>query len=319
MFFLFGLAVTQGSWENIGSSGVVCIHTIALPDQKLLCIERPHQGIYPPNPFTGGALSTEIDISSGKAIFTPIPILNNPFCAGHALRGDGTVFVAGGDNQTLPDGSVVNGRRGLRIFKPCQGQKCIGEWTILPDMTSDRWYPTVLTLHEGSQLIIGGSTKNLDFEDLRPTDNNPTYEYYPSRGAPKRLDILDWAYPHNLYPPAFQLPSGGVFMVVSNRSIILDTNTDTVKNIDDMPAMDHSPWIYPHTPTMVVMPMTIANNFTFELMMCGGSKLSTKEASDMCITIRPDDPNPQWKIKQNMPNPRLMPDSVLMPGIVSIT
>ena len=32
-----------GAWDVIGSSGVVCIHAIYLPDNRLLCIERPHE------------------------------------------------------------------------------------------------------------------------------------------------------------------------------------------------------------------------------------------------------------------------------------
>jgi hypothetical protein len=316
MFPLLVLNVlAQGSWQLIGQSGVVCIHTFMLPDNKLVCLERPHEGIYPPNPNTGSTLATQLDISSGRVTYQPIPIRNNPFCAGHAMRADGSILVAGGDNKTLDDATVVNGRQGLRIFTPCVGN-CTGRWEILPDMTTQRWYPTVVTLHTGRQIIIGGSTKNLDMDRLLATDNNPTYEYYPAKEGqwPRQLDILQWAFPHNLYPPAFQTPAGEVMVVVSNRTIMINPETDAIRNLDDMPILDHSPWIYPHTPTAVVLPMTKANNFTFEIMMCGGSKLSTKEASTMCVSIRPDEPNARWRVVDDMPHPRLMPDSVLMPG-----
>lgn len=168
-----------------------------------------------------------------------------------------------------------------------------------------------------SAIIIGGQTKNIDFDHLKGTDDNPTYEYYPKKAGqwPKTLDILVWAFPHNLYPPAFLLPSGRVFVVVSNRTIIIDPKTDQVISLPDLVTpQDHAPWIYPHTPTMLVMPLTIANNFTFTLMMCGGSKLSSKDASAACVQINPDDANPKWKQVGDMPNARLMPDSVLMPG-----
>lgn len=168
-----------------------------------------------------------------------------------------------------------------------------------------------------SAIIIGGQTKNIDFDNLRATDNNPTYEYYPPKSGqwPKRLEILDWSFPHNLYPPAFLLPSGKVFVVVSNRTILIDPKTDVVTSLPDLVIpQDHSPWIYPHSPTAFVLPLTIANNFTFTMMMCGGSKLSSKDASAACVQINPDDPDPQWKQVADMPNPRLMPDSVLLPG-----
>lgn len=149
-------ALEPNSWDIMGQSGVTCIHTAVLPNSKLLCFERPHEGIYPANPNTNGMLSTEIDLSTGKATFRPIPILNNPFCAGHAQMANGSIFVAGGDNKSIPlDGNlqVVNGRRGVRIFNPCAAgspSECIGTWSIQPDMTSERWYPTVLTLSDAS-------------------------------------------------------------------------------------------------------------------------------------------------------------------------
>ena len=134
---------------------------------------------------------------------------------GHSQMSDGNIFYAGGDNQSMADAGVdfiVNGRRGRRIFKTCPSgdTSCTSsEWTLLEDMTTERWYPTVLTLSEGNQLIIGGTTSNLDFDKVAAGDNNnnPTYEYWPKKTDgtwPKKLDLLDRTYPHNLYPPAFQ-------------------------------------------------------------------------------------------------------------------
>lgn len=319
-----------GKWEASGTSGVVCIHTALLPNSRLLCFERPHIGIYPVNPNTNGLLSTEIDLkgtvnSDGTwtASYTSIPITNNPFCAGHSQLGDGSILVVGGDNQSMTTGgvtSIVNGRKGVRTFTPCAADAapgCTGTWTIMAEMSTERWYPTVLTLPDGSAMVIGGQTKNIDFENLRPTDNNPTYEYNPPKPGPwpKQLDILQWAYPHNLYAPSFVLPSGGVFVVVSNKSIIINPKTDSITNLPDLIVADHSPWIYPHSPTMFVLPMTIQNNFKFELQICGGSKLSTNDSSAMCMKINPDDSNPSWTQVDDMPHARLMPDAVILPGI----
>ena len=321
----------SGSWDIIGQSTVVCIHTFKLPNNRILCVERPHEGLYPPNVKSGGLLSSEVDLQNGgdplgmwNSRATSIPISNNPFCGGHAQMADGSILMVGGDKKSVPlegDQLVVNGLRGVRIFKPCppnSDSSCIGKWEIKEDMTSERWYPTVTTLADGSQIIIGGQKKNLDFDMLnKELDDNPTYEYYPPKSGnwPRVLDILSWAYPHNMYPQTYVLPSENVFLLVSNRSIIINPKTDEIRLLDDMPIMDHSPWIYPHTPTMVVLPMTIANKFQYTLMICGGSKLSSQDASSMCMKINPDDSNPQWAYAGDMPNPRLMPDSVLLPGV----
>lgn len=95
--------------------------------------------------------------------------------------------------------------------------------------------------------------------------------------------------------------------------MIINPKTDQITLLDDMPQVDHAPWIYPHTATMVILPMTIKNQFKFELMICGGSKLSTEDASSMCMSIVPEEKSPQWKVVENMPHARVMPDSVLLP------
>jgi Glyoxal oxidase N-terminus len=180
-------------------------------------------------------------------------------------------------------------------------------------MTTNRWYPTVLALADGKVMIIGGNTKNLDFDRLTD-ENNPTYEYWPSKpqGA-IQSDILAWAFPHHMYPPAAVLPSGKVFLFVSNKTVLIDPVTDEVTALADMPVMDHAPWIYPHTPNFVILPLTYKNNYAITLRVCGGSKLSSKDASPMCWQISPESSNPKWVQAADLPNARMMPDSVILP------
>jgi hypothetical protein len=111
------------------------------------------------------------------------------------------------------------------------------------------------------------------------------------------------------------MPSGKVFVLVSNKTITIDPKTDVIGNLPDLIVDDHSPWIYPHTPTAMVLPMTIKNNFKFEVMVCGGSKLYSNDSSNMCMKIAPEDPNPKWTKIDDMPRGRVMPDSVILPGI----
>jgi hypothetical protein len=100
----------------------------------------------------------------------------------------------------------------------------------------------------------------------------------------------------------------------------LNPKTEEIKFLNDMPNTGHAPWIYPHTPNMFVKPMTKANKWAFELMICGGNdeinpgpKVDSTPASDQCLSFRPDDEKPEWKVEENMPSRRMMPDSVLMP------
>ncbi|KAJ3307785.1 hypothetical protein HDU76_004367, partial [Blyttiomyces sp. JEL0837] len=288
------------------------------------------------NPNTNGFTSAEIAINQDNITYTAINVKYNAFCAGHAQTADGKIIVVGGDAQDSNDTNgatfMVDGRNRVRLFDPSSGGNAaksgVGAWDDTPTaMSSARWYPTVATLADGSQIIISGDTTNLDFDHLGE-NINPTYEYYPpkndGRKWPLTLSILVWAYPHNLYPVVFQLPSGNVFLFVSNKTVLIDPQTQHIdeSSVPDMPVMDHAPWIYPHTPTAFILPMYEKNNFTATVMICGGSKLSTKDASAMCWQITPETPGvpPVWKQMKDMPTARLMPDSALLPdGTVLMT
>jgi hypothetical protein len=185
---------------------------------------------------------------------------------------------------------------------------------MVKSISNNKRYPTLVTLLDGKVMIIGGNRKNLDFDQLTLEENNPTYEYYPAKAKGEiRLQLLVWAFPHMMYPAAGILPSGNVFVFASNKTIVINPDTDAVYDLPDMPEMDHAPWIYPHTPVFTYLPMTYKNNYRFILRLCGGSKLSSKQASEMCWEIEPDSPKPVWIRKADLPHARLMPDSVLMP------
>ncbi|KAJ3286506.1 hypothetical protein HK104_008998 [Borealophlyctis nickersoniae] len=366
-----------GQWDVIGDSAVVCIHTLQLPNGKLLCIERPREKPFSFNPYSNGRTVSEItlegesvegstpSVSSSFSIQAP-DIYANAFCGGHAQMGNGSLLVVGGDPRSLiqaPNGTIlineglppelanlpaflVDGGRAMRVFTPCAvGDTACkgGTWSQAADMPLPRWYPTVTTLKDGSSIIISGSLHNIDFDHLAD-NNNPTYEYYPPRGAPRPLDILTWAYPHSLYPLAFTMPSGKAWLFVSNKTAIIDPEKDAngsdyvqpssggVPDLDERVVPDHSPWIYPHTPAAVVLPMTIKNNWSFKIQLCGGSlspnsavakaqnvgdvgdaAFPRTPASDACVQINPDDAAPKWTKVDNLPTARLMPDNVLLP------
>jgi hypothetical protein len=66
-----------------------------------------------------------------------------------------------------------------------------------------------------------------------------------------------------------------------------------------------------------MLPIYESQNYEQTIMLCGGSKLSTKEASDMCWKITPEPGSATtsnaWTQVASMPHGRLMPDGVLLP------
>ncbi|KAJ3286907.1 hypothetical protein HDU79_006127 [Rhizoclosmatium sp. JEL0117] len=334
-------AATTAGWRIMnGITGSFCLHSLLLPGNVLMCIERPHTHPYPYiNPNTNGltvALIT-IDPNAGNITYNNnSPVKYNAFCAGHSQAADGGVWVVGGDPQeSTPtyDASIAENKpddktflfygidrvRKFNLGPSASAADVKGTWDEDAKMTTARWYPTVLTQGDGTVFITSGSLKNIDFEDLSVT-NNPTYEFYPPKYGPNIFSsVLNWAFPHNLYPMAFQLPSGKIFMMVSNRTVLIDpkvdpgnTEANTVE-IASVPAIDHAPWIYPHTPTAFLMPMKESTGYVAEVVICGGSKNSTSYAAADCLSIQPDVPGAQWKTLASLPHARLMPEATILP------
>ena len=71
----------------------------------------------------------------------------NLFCSGHAFQPDGTLLVVGG--HVLKDG---HGDNQACVYDPFKDT-----WTAKPAMNNGRWYPSALTLPDGSVLSISGS------------------------------------------------------------------------------------------------------------------------------------------------------------------
>ncbi|RKO87367.1 hypothetical protein BDK51DRAFT_28156 [Blyttiomyces helicus] len=330
-----------------------------------MCIERPHKGPGDGGTYNGTADSIPAPVGaffpgngvnnrtvaliqlSGEGSPTVVSssifqdgaplVYANSFCGGHVQMANGSILVIGGDGQQWTDASgnqfLVSGGKNRRVFTPCgpTDYACTnGTWSTYSDMVQARWYPTVVTLKDGKYL-------------------NPP----PVGTWPKNLPVLTWAFPHSLYPVAVSMPSGRVFVFVSNESVVIDpaqdfSNPAAVEShpIPDLvpgnskdPVLeaaiaDHSPWIYPHSSTFTVLPMTLANNYTFRVQICGGSKSPASAvsrgaqynisyfgdggqprpyASASCVQINPDDPQPVWSATDPMPNARVMPDSIILP------
>jgi hypothetical protein len=65
----------------------------------------------------------------------------------------------------------------------------------------------------------------------------------------------------------------------------------------------------------VLLPLSLENNYTAEVLVCGGSKFKESPsrddpADDSCGRIRPLDANPQ-RVMETMPDPRIVPDGII--------
>ena len=172
------VAVEQGQWSDPVAWPIVAIHTMLLPDGRVLAINR----IRTPqiwDPATGN--------------FKSVPAPANLFCAGHALLPDGRVFIAGGhidENQGLPN---------VTLFSPTADT-----WTSLTPMARGRWYPTTTVMGNGDVVIIAGRDEN---------QVEVTVPEVWSNGSLRQLTGASQAFPY--YPRAFLAPDGRLYVAGS--------------------------------------------------------------------------------------------------------
>ena len=168
-------AVAEGGvWTDPFPWPIVPIHTMLLPDGRVLAIGR-----------TGTAQVW--DPATGE--FTPVPAPANLFCAGHALLPDGRVFVAGGhikDGFGLPNITLFSGTT--------------DSWSSLTPMSRGRWYPTTTVMGNGEVVILAGTDQDsLDVSIPEVWSNGSLRQL---TGASKKLA---W------YPRAWVAPDGSLY------------------------------------------------------------------------------------------------------------
>ncbi|KAF9513126.1 copper radical oxidase [Hydnum rufescens UP504] len=221
----------------------------------------------------------------------------------------------------------VNGLQAVRMFNPCDDRQCdMMEQPGRIRLASPRWYNTVTRLDDGSVMIIGGSLKGGWMNNK--TTNNPTIEFFPPKnihgqnGLPIASQFLADTLNSNLFPIAFSLPDGRVFVAANRDAMIYDWRQNTEIRLPRIP--NGVRVTYPMTGTGVLLPLSRSNGYTPEIMLCGGStvddsragyEISAQEtASDQCsrLVLSKSGIEEGWKV-ETMPEPRIMPDAVTLP------
>ncbi|KAF8334884.1 glyoxal oxidase N-terminus-domain-containing protein, partial [Cantharellus anzutake] len=259
------------------------------------------------------AFATEYTLSSNG--IRAMDVRTNTWCAGGGSLGDGRWIDIGGNPGV--DGSFDgDGGFAVRFLTPCDNGGC--QWDDNPAnaLSTRRWYPAVEPMNDGGVIIIGGTKFGGYVNDA--SRNNPTYEFYPSRGGLKTLNLLVNTLPANLYPLTWLLPSGRLFIQAGRGTAILDPNSGTETRIADVPAAVRT---YPGSGASVLLPLTPANGYTATILMCGGQNINNwtpspslvnRPASNNCVRITPDGGG-SWSGDAPLPEGRTMGNFILLP------
>ena len=283
------------------------------------------------------AWATEYDLATNT--YRALDVNTNTFCAGGNQLGNGSWINVGG-NQAVTTGGVadadvnitaattnsgayddLSGGRAVRIITPCTDDSC--NWTEDVDgMPTNRWYPYVETLEDGSVIIIGGELWGGYVNSVNQMQNVPTYEFWPTRGDPVNNTFLEVTQPTNLYPLTWLLPNGLLFMQANWQTTLLNytTNEETA-----LPNITRAQRTYPSSGATAMLPLTSANDWIPTLLFCGGMdpvrddwdtfkwKVVDTNTSSSCVSINPTEDNPQWVDDDDLPENRGMGNFIILP------
>ncbi|KAJ7230655.1 glyoxal oxidase N-terminus-domain-containing protein, partial [Mycena pura] len=309
---LLSLATTAPApaWQFVqkGLSGIVALEAIVVSPTLVVFFDR--------------ATNDPLTTPDGKVAWGALWNLETNQATPLKLASLGGNIPAPADlNQT----GAVDGRMGLRLLEPCTDVNGVG-CTIFEDLDTlhlaeTRWYPSSLRIFDGSLMIVGGVHERVPFYNTDPVNN---YEFFPSKdgGVPRPSAFLERTVPVNLFPRAFALPDGKVFIVANNRSIIYDIETNTKTILPDLPNGVRVTNPFDGTATLLPLSPPL---FTPEVLVCGGSDkpdtapvetLSSQDpASSQCsrITLTSAGIAKGWEV-EHMPQGRIMPEMVFLPN-----
>lgn len=248
----------------------------------------------------------------------------------HLRAGTGDWLNIGGNQAVDPLGVTSASQTGNNTYQDADGAFACrtitpgdgAEWTDdhTKDLTTRRWYPSLETIETGRIFILGGNQYGGFVNNA--ANSNPTFEFWPREAGetPIESTILKNTLPANLYPITHLLPTGQILLNINLNAAVLDYHTNTEY---PLPAVPHAVRTYPASAANVMLPLTVANNWTATVMYCGGSDLQSDQwtsgialinvpASDSCISITPETSN-QWVDEDSLPEGRVMGNAILLP------
>lgn len=258
------------------------------------------------------------DPQTGNSQTVDQQLAGDIFCAGHAFLPDGRLLVAGGtaayDGKLRVFGFNIPPFRGLDhayTFDPVSGK-----WTREPNMSTGRWYPTLVTLGDGRVLAMAGLTGHFPWAFLQRVE-----VYSDGRNWSALAGAERWL---PLYPRLHLLPNGDVFYSGSFNAHY--TFPFTVRGFPTAILNVQTPvWrtIGPPNRTQreegasILLPL-VPPDYTARVLLVGGGTPGGTEAVSHPEIINLNEAQPLWKPIQPMKHARYHVYSVLLPHVNSV-
>lgn len=277
-----GQAAVQGQWTTLPFlMPINPVHMALMNDGKVLIVSG--SGSLPTNTSYAAAVW---DPQSGA--LTVQPLAWDMFCNGMAILPDGRPLVVGGTVQYDP----FFGARTTAAYDPATGA-----FTNQASMAHGRWYPTVISLGDGSLMTFSG------LSDTGAT--NTTVEIFKAGAGWSPEYAAPWTPP--LYPRLHLLPNGTVFYSGSTTSSSL---FDPVTHIWKLNVAQTNYAIERSYGTSVLLPLTPANSYKPTVMIMGGGDPATATTELIDLSAA----SPQWVFGPPMSQARVQMNATLLPN-----
>lgn len=283
-----------GSWGPVFALPNVAVHASLLPNGRVLFWGRRDRpdGTMDEHECTPHIWNPE----DGTTVPTPQPatpngIKVNLFCSGHAFLSDGRLLVAGGhlqDSHGVNQASTFDWRT--------------GQWEALPPMNDGRWYPSVISLSDGSALVVSGTY--FDAETNQVTNNANPQIWNGTEWRTLNAKVV------SLYPRLHLLPNGEIFVAGTDPfGIALQLSGEGSWE----PAPARAGGDRQYAPSVALLPGRI--------MFAGGGNDSESRAPFATTEVVDfDQEQPQWHAAQPMHFPRRQHNATLLAdGSVLVT
>ena len=278
----------DGQWTDPFPLPLIAIHSAMLPSGKVLLFSAEHgvPGIHGwlLDPSTIPAPGVPIDPATIGLTDVPPPTGWNPDCAGHSFLPDGRLLVAGG---TLSFNPLLGTPRAY-VFDPWTEQ-----WIRIADMASGRWYPTNITLPDGTVVTMSG---------LNDADGsiNPDIERW-SQDGPDAWQLLGQK-TIPFYPYLHVLPNGNVFRSGPDQQ----TETFDPASATWMPVAS-TIFAGRYEAPSVLLPPTLHRVMLIGGVFGSGVPTSSVEIIDLSAAT------PQWSAAAHMNSARMEHNAVILP------
>ncbi|KIK26234.1 glyoxal oxidase [Pisolithus microcarpus 441] len=286
-------AQTGGTFVQAGSTLVSAMMMFLGNEEKVYILDKSEGNAAQINGHP--AWGSVWDINARQA--TVMEVVTNTFCASGMHLPNGSWATFGGNDAVgvggaSPSGNYdsaygdYDGRKAIRILNPCtdadnfSSAQC--QWFDNPavlSMQEDRWYSAAEALGDGTIVLIGGFTSggyvNRNYPNTDPTYEGggaqPTYEFYPSRGAATLMQFMTTTSGLNSYAHTYLMPSGNMLVQANLSTILWDYNQNIEYPLPNMP--NGVARVYPASGAVAMLPLVPSNNYTATVLFCGGSDM----------------------------------------------